>query len=383
MRGLRVATIKGIAIEINWTWAIMFVLFTEVFQTLLREVRGFESTDYWIAGAVTCLFFVASVLLHELCHSLVAISLGIPVRGITLFIFGGVSQIEGEVHTPRDEFFMSIAGPFCSAVVAVVLWAISGFHFRLWSGQPDLGTAPDLLAGGIALLGWINLVLALFNMLPGLPLDGGRVLHSILWAATGNGPRSTQITATFGMILGIIFMVMGGLRMLSGDITGAWMFFIGWLIQSVARQEGQQAELRRILIGLQVGQVMHWPVTSIPVDLPLGAAIQQYAAVRPQPLYPVVDARGVAVGVLDENSLRKSDPAQWGQTTVQQVMTPLAPEQMTIGLQTGAGEALTKMAHSGQDWLLVTSAENQPIGLVTQGGILAAAQHQHQHRGGV
>jgi Zn-dependent protease len=381
MRGWRIATIKGMDIEINWTWAIMFVLFTEVFQTLLREVRGFGDTNYWIAGAITCLFFVASVLLHELCHSLVALSLGIPVRGITLFVFGGVSQIEGEVHTPRDEFFMSIAGPFCSAVIAVVLWVVSGFHFRLWAGQPDLGTSPDLVAGGIALLGWINLVLALFNMLPGLPLDGGRVLHSILWGITKNGPRSTQITASFGMTLGIIFMVMGGLRALFGDWSGMWMFFIGWLIQSVARQEGQQAELKRILVGLQVGQVMHWPVTSIPVDLPLGAAIQQYAAVRPQPLYPVVDAKGVAVGVLDETSLRKSDPAQWGQTTVQQVMTPLEPEQMTIGLQAGAAEALGQMARSGQEWLLVTSAENQPIGLVTQGGILAAAQHRH--RGGV
>jgi Zn-dependent protease len=377
MRGWRIGTIKGIAIEINWTWAIMFALFTNVFQYLLRQqVTGFESTDYWIAGGLICLLFVASVLLHELCHSLTAISLGIAVKRITLFVFGGVSQVEGEVHTPRGEFLMSIAGPVSSAALAVVLWVISGFHFRLLSGSPDLGTAPDLVAGSLALLSWINMMLAIFNMLPGLPLDGGRVLHSILWGITGNETRSTRTTAGFGMALGIVFMVLGGLQALSGNLSGMWMFFIGWLIQSVARQEGQQAELKHILIGLQVGQVMHWPVTSIPADLTLGAAIQQYAAVRPQPLYPVVDGHGVALGVLAEESLRKTDPSQWGQTTVAQVLEPLDPERMTIGLQAPAAEALTKMARNGQNWLLVTSAENQPIGLVTDGGILAAAQHR-------
>ena len=372
MQGWRIGTIKGIALEINYTWLVMFVLFTFIFAQMLSVVARGEPVVYWTAGAVACLLFVGSVLLHELCHSLVALSLGISVKRITLFIFGGVSQVEGEVHNPRGEFLMAMAGPASSALLGVGFYFLSGRHLH-----PE--NAPDMVTAVLALMAWLNFMLAIFNMLPGLPLDGGRVLHSILWGITGNEYASTRFTAGFGMALGVLFMVLGGYMALfvPGGTMGLWTFFIGWLILSVARQEGQQAELKHVLRGLQVGQVMHWPVTSIPAGLDLATAVQQYAAVRPQPLYPVVDERGVAVGVLDQASVQRYHPAQWGQVTVAQVVQPLEPERMTIGLQAAASEALTKMARNGLGWLLVTSAENQPVGLVTEGGILAAAHHRH------
>jgi Zn-dependent protease len=370
MRGWRIGTVKGIAIEINYTWIIMFALFTYLFAELLSPVAADNPLAYWIAGAVACFLFVASVLLHELCHSLVGLSLGISVKRITLFVFGGVAQVEGEVHTPRGEFLMSIAGPATSAALAGLCYYLSGQHWH-----PE--NAPDMVTAVLSLMALINAILAIFNMLPGLPLDGGRVLHSILWGITRNEHASTRVVSTLGVTVGVLLMIQGGFVLLvQREPMGMWSFFIGWMIQAVARQEGQQAELKQVLVGLQVGQVMHWPVTSIPANLDLATAVQQYAAVRPQPLYPVVDDKGVAVGVLAQNSLSKADPAHWAQITVAQVQEPLDPERMTIGLQALATEALAQMARAGQDWLLVTSAEHQPIGLVTQGGILAAAHHR-------
>jgi Zn-dependent protease len=372
MRGWHVGTIRGIAIEINYTWIIMFVLFTFVFASMLHPVAPDQPVVQWVGGAIACLFFVASVLAHELCHSLVALSLGISVRRITLFVFGGVSQVEGEVHTPGGEFLMSIAGPASSAALALIFYFLGGRH---WNPS----NAPDMVSGVIILLAYINGMLAIFNMLPGLPLDGGRVLHSIIWAISHNEYSSTRLASALGVALGIGLMAWGGFLALfvPGGQMGLWAFFIGWLILSVARGEGQQAELKQVLKGLQVGQVMHWPVPSIPADANLAAAVQEYAAVRPQPLYPVVDARGVAVGVLEQTSLQKYHPAEWAQVTVSQVMQPLEPERMTIGLHAAALEALSKMAQNGLGWLMVTSVENQPIGLLTEHGIMAAAGHRH------
>ena len=372
MRGWRIGTIKGIAIEINYTWIIMFVLFTFVFASMLSSVAPSDPMARWIGGAVACLFFVASVLLHELCHSLVALSLGIKVSRITLFVFGGVSQVEGEVHTPGGEFVMSIAGPASSAALAVGLYFLGGRHW-----YPN--NAPDMVTAVIALLAYINAMLAIFNMLPGLPLDGGRVLHSVIWAITGKEQASTRIASGIGVALGVLLMAWGGFLALfvRGGTMGLWAFFIGWMIQTVARAEGRQAELKQILKGLQVGQVMHWPVAAVPAGLTLDTAVREYATARPQPLYPVVDEKGVAVGVLDQSALQAHDPAQWSALTVSQVMQPLDPARMTIGLHAAAMEALSRMGQNGLGWLMVTSAENQPIGLVTEGAIVAAATHRH------
>ncbi len=368
MRGWHLGTIKGIAIEINYTWIIMFVLFTLVFASMLRPVAPAQPIAQWVAGAVACLLFVASVLTHELCHSLMALSLGISVRRITLFVFGGVSQVEGEVHTPGGEFLMSIAGPASSAALAVLFYFLGGRHW-------DPSRAPDLVSGVIVLLAYINGMLAIFNMLPGLPLDGGRVLHSVIWAVTRNEFSSTRLVSVLGVTLGIALMAYGGFMALfvTGGQMGLWAFFIGWLILSVARAEGQQAELKQVLRGLQVGQVMHWPVPSIPAGLSLAAAVQQYAAMRPQPLYPVVDDRGIAVGVLEQAGLQRYHPAEWPQITVAEIMQPLEKDRMTIGLHAAALDGLRRMAQNGLGWLMVTSAEDQPIGLLTEHGIMAAA----------
>ncbi len=372
MRGWRIGTIKGIDLEINYTWIIMFVLFTFVFANMLRPVAPNQPVAQWVGGAIACLLFAASVLVHELCHSLVALSLGIKVSRITLFVFGGVAQVEGEVPTPGGEFLMSIAGPASSAALALGFYFLSGGHW-------DPNNAPDMVTGVIALLALINRALALFNMLPGLPLDGGRVLHSIIWAITGREQAATRLASAFGVSLGVLLMAWGGFLALfvRGGTMGLWAFVIGWLILTVARAEGRQSELKQILKGLQVGQVMHWPVASVPAGMALDTAVQQYAAVRPQPLYPVIDERGVAVGVLEQSGLRSHDPSQWSAFTVSQVMQPLDPARMTIGLHAAATEALARMAQNGLGWLMVSSVENQPIGLVTEGGIVAAASHRH------
>lgn len=371
MQGWRICTIRGIAVEINYTWLVMFGLFMISFSYLLRPLRPEEPAWSWVAGAAASLIFVCSVLLHELCHSLVALSLGLPVKRITLFIFGGVAQIEGEVQSPRAEFLMAAAGPASSFALAAGFWLLGGQNL-------EPGRAGSLLGGVLSLSALINLRLGEFNMLPGLPLDGGRVLHSILWGVTGDEYRSTRITAFFGQVLGAAFMVGGGVLawLLNSVGSGMWIFFIGWLILSVAGAEGRQAMVKRVLRGLQVGQVMHWPLVTLPVNMNLAYAVQEYAATRAQPFYPVVDEQGRVVGVLDRGGLQQVEPARWSQVAVGQVMAPVDAQAMTIGVSAPATEALLRMRQNERGWLLVTSPESQPLGLVTESAILAAAEHR-------
>ncbi|HEY3397073.1 MAG TPA: site-2 protease family protein [Armatimonadota bacterium] len=373
MRGWRIGKVAGIDIEINSSWLLMFFLFAYLFANLLRGAEGL-TTAVWIAGGVTSLLFVASVLLHELCHSLVANSLGMSVKRITLFIFGGVSQIEDEAHSPLGEFLMSAAGPACSFALAGLCWGLSG--------QSPVVTshAPDLTVRVLALIGQVNLSLAVFNLLPGLPLDGGRVLHSILWAATRQKELSTRIAGGVGSVLGAVFIAGGLMMFLSGGGMGLWMAAIGWLIFTVARAESRHAQLQHFLTGLQVGQLMHWPVVSLPAGLTVEQAVQQAGAASPQPLYPVLDETGRTVGLLSPENLRQLPADQWPLTPISQIMEPLDHAEVTIPLGAPALDALSQMARTGREWLLVVSAEGQPLGTLTDSEIMAAAMHRSPKR---
>ena len=250
---LRIGKIFGIPIEINVSWLLIFALITYMLANLFGHSQpAWAATHRWSVAAVTSVLFFMSVLAHELTHSVVAERWGIPVRKITLFIFGGVSQLTREAGRPLIEFTVAVVGPLSSL-------ALSGIFAGLWFLLRD---ANATLAAILFILAWVNLSLGVFNMLPGFPLDGGRVLRSAVWGLTGNYWRATQVATRAGQFFGVL-MIAGGIFLIvsNGGVQSAWMALIGAFLFSTAttsyRQERENERLRQFT----VGQVMAagWP----------------------------------------------------------------------------------------------------------------------------
>lgn len=239
----------GIRFQVNLSWFIIFAvvaifLATDVFPSSLG---GRSQTTYWAMGAVSSLLFFASVLIHELAHSLVSISKGIPVKSITLFIFGGAANITKEADKAEDDLLMAFAGPLSSCVLAGIFWV-------LYSITYDGAVEISLLCFWLA---QINLVLAIFNMLPGFPLDGGRIFRSIIWKVTGNYKRSTEIASHTGRLLGVL-LILGGIAIAlvqKSLFSGVWMALIGWFLYDAAASSYKQVNLRSILQKYTVSQI--------------------------------------------------------------------------------------------------------------------------------
>jgi Zn-dependent protease len=255
--GLRLGTLAGIEIRIHYTWLFAFVLIAWSLAQGYFPISnaGLGGGTYWILGIASALLLFGSVLVHELGHSLLAGARGLHVDSITLFIFGGVSSITKEASTARDEFLIAVVGPVTSLVLAGLFWLL---------GQ--LLPPASAVAAVTSYLAFTNLLLAGFNIVPGFPLDGGRVLRSILWGATGNLPRATRIASYVGQAVAFGMIGWGVSRLLGGDVFGGlWTAFIGWFLNSGAEASRQQQTVRAVLDGVLVTAVMD---TSAPVAEP-------------------------------------------------------------------------------------------------------------------
>src|SRR5438876_3831545 len=246
--GLRLGTLAGIEIRIHYTWLFAFVLIAWSLAQGYFPISnaGLGAGTYWILGVVSALLLFGSVLVHELGHSLLAGARGLHVDSITLFIFGGVSSITKEASTARDEFLIAVIGPVTSLVLAGLFWLV---------GQVlPAGTALSAVA---AYLAFTNLLLGAFNIVPGFPLDGGRVLRSILWGTTGNMARATRIASYVGQGVAFLMIAWGLSRLLAGDVFGGlWTAFIGWFLNSGAEASRPQQTVRAVLDGVPVTTVM-------------------------------------------------------------------------------------------------------------------------------
>ncbi|MDO8750071.1 MAG: site-2 protease family protein, partial [Dehalococcoidia bacterium] len=226
----RLGRIAGVEIGVHYTWLFAFALIAWSLAAGFFPISfpGWSPVAYWATGVAAALLLFVSVLLHELAHSFVAKAKGLPVRGITLFIFGGVSNIGGEAAKAKDEFVIAIVGPLTSLVLAGFFWLLYSVLMntsRLWSGQGEP------LAATLFYLSLINLMLAAFNLLPGFPLDGGRVLRSILWGTTGSLAKATRIAASVGQAFGWLLIAWGVYQVLGGNyLGGLWIAFIGWFL---------------------------------------------------------------------------------------------------------------------------------------------------------
>lgn len=312
---IKLGKIMGIPIGIHASWFLIFFLITWSLATgyLPQEYPKISSSINLIVAVITSVLFFGSVLFHELGHSAVALRNQIPVKGITLFIFGGVAQIGREPSTPGAEFRIAIAGPLASLFLA----GLFGGMYLLDQQIPYL-SAPSLY------LMRINLILALFNMIPGFPLDGGRVLRAIVWKLSGNFVRATQIASASGQVVAFGFIALGIFSVFSGQLmNGLWLAFIGWFLQNAAASTAYQVNMQERLRGSTVAQAMSRDCTQVSGLMTLNQIVQERVLSQGQHCFFVTDFSGAKIGVLTLQDITRVPQLQWRYTAAQTVMTPL------------------------------------------------------------
>ena len=364
MFGKRIKLFKllGFEVRIDLSWIIIAVLVTwSLAKGLFPSYYADLATEvYWAMGVAGALGLFASIVFHEFCHSLVARKFGMAMKGITLFIFGGVAEMGEEPPSARAEFFMAAAGPVSSLVLS------GAFYFIFQAGLN--GDWPEPVTGVLRYLSGINALLAVFNLLPAFPLDGGRILRSILWGTKQDLQWATRISAGIGSGFGIVLIFLGIFRVLGGDIYGVWLSLIGLFLRGAAQMSYQQLVIRKSLEGEHVRRFMNPHPVTVPPTLTVAELVEDYVYKYHYKMFPVLDD-GRLVGCVTTRDIKEIPKEQWSRETVAEMATRCAPE-ATIGPETDAVKALAIMNQTGLSRLLV--AENDHlIGILTLKDLLA------------
>ncbi|MGP8079681.1 MAG: CBS domain-containing protein [Dehalococcoidales bacterium] len=328
MRGSwRVGRIAGIEVGIHYTWLLALFIFTWLLgQGFSTTYPGWYTYYYWIAGFLATFTLFISVLIHELAHSLVARSRGLAVSSITLFILGGVSNLAEEPENPGVEFVMAIVGPLTSIALGVIFWIIWYFITKTWVlpvFSVNIPASKQTL--GLAITGFLaytNIALAIFNLLPGFPLDGGRVFRSIIWRATGNLYRATNIASIVGRVFGWGFIALGVVLAIFtqfGFLNGLWFVFVGWFLNSAADNSRSEATLREHLTGILVEKVMEKDIESVRPDTTIDYLVQTIFIQKRKRAVPVIDGDNL-VGMVTISDIKGLTQEKWSMTPVLQVM---------------------------------------------------------------
>ena len=358
----KLATLAGIDIRLHYTWLLAFFLIAWSLALGYFPMSGQEQgpVTYWVLGVAAALLLFASVLVHELGHSLVAGSRGLRVDNITLFIFGGVSNITREATTAKDEFLIAVVGPLTSLVLAGLFWSIGLL-------LPP-ASAASALAGYLA---YTNLLLGVFNIVPGFPLDGGRVLRSIVWGATGDMSRATQIASYVGQAVAFVLIGWGVLRVLSGDVFGGlWTAFIGWFLNNGAEASRQEATVESALARVPVSSVMDGSPEHVSPELTVSDFVLEHALRRGQRAMPVVDD-GQLVGIMSITDAKHLDQQAWATTRIGNVMThtPLK----TLGPDANLAAALQLMVENEIHQVPIVQ-DRMLVGMVTRADVMRYMQ---------
>ncbi|MCK5308696.1 MAG: site-2 protease family protein [Zetaproteobacteria bacterium] len=339
-KGFKLFKVIGIQISLDYTWFIIFAL---VAWTLSQGyfpsvVPGLAMWIYIAMGVVSSLLLFASILLHELSHSYVANRLGMDIRGITLFIFGGIAELSREPDDPRMELKIAIAGPIASGVLAILFWLIK-------EGLTAMALFP-LVASVCSYLVIINIVVVIFNMIPGFPLDGGRVLRAIWWMKSGDLQRATMVAGRVGKGFALFLIFFGILQTFTGNIIGGlWMVFIGIFLQQAAESGYREVLIKNSLSGIRVGDVMTREVVTVHPDDSLQVIVDDYLFRHHCVSFPVVAASRL-VGMLNLGDIRAVPKEKWRETRVRDVMEPVTQHSLASPEET-AIEVLSKMATLG------------------------------------
>lgn len=353
--GFRIGRLFGININIDWSWLLIFVLLTWNLANVFGAAHPSWSTPLqWGMGALATILLFASVLAHEIAHSLTARAYGIPVRSITLFLFGGVSNIERDPESPISEFLIAVVGPVTSLVLGAILLVLGGTTFGTLNATladpVDLVGQMNPVTTLLLWLGAINIILGLFNLIPGFPLDGGRVLRSILWGITDNIRTATRWASYVGRAIAWLFIFAGiamifGVRIPffgTGFINGLWLVFIGWFLNNASVQSYRRVVIQDVLEDVRVERMMlRNPPTAHP-NITISRLVDDYIMQADDQSFPVVDNTGF-VGIVTIQDIRAVPRAKWDERLVGEIMTPVS-ELETTSPGADATEAFNKLA---------------------------------------
>ena len=319
-----IGRIAGISVGVNWSWLIVFALiaWTLAVSIFPSTNPGLGDGAYVAMAIIAALLFFTSLLLHEYGHALQARRDGMEIEGITLWLFGGVAKFRGMFPSAGAEFRIAIAGPLVSLVLGLLFLGVPMLLGLLFLGIPMLVGLPAVVDGVLFWLGSINLALLVFNLLPALPLDGGRILRSILWYARGEFASATRLAAGIGRGFGYLFVVAGVAALVfASPVTGIWLAFVGWFLLQAAGAEDRFVAAREALGGLHVRDVMARDPVTAPAGITLGQFMDGVAWSRPYTTYPVTD-NGEVVGLLQFRRVAEVPRAEWDRRTVRDCMIP-------------------------------------------------------------
>jgi Zn-dependent protease/CBS domain-containing protein len=353
---IKLFTLFGFEVGIDLSWIIIAGLITWSLAVGLFPYlsKGLPEKTYWLMGGIGALGLFASIILHEFFHSLVARRFGIPIKGITLFIFGGVAQLAEEPESPKAEFFMAIAGPIASIALAVICYGIVAVGEQ--SGWPRPVVAVILY------LALINGILAVFNLLPAFPLDGGRVLRAFLWWWKGNVRWATRLSSQIGAAFGLVMILLAILQLFRGNFIGAlWWFLIGMFLRAGAQTSYQQLLLRQALEGEPVSRFMRKEVITVPPALAVGNLIEDYIYKYHFKMFPVVDGEKL-VGCITTREVKEVPKDDWGRVSVGEIAGNC--KDIRISPETDAVKALALMNQTGLSRLVVTRGDRL-LGIIT------------------
>ncbi len=332
---IKLGRIFGIEIGLHYSWLIIALLIAFSLTGHFGAAHpNWGRSVIWGMAIITALLFFAAIVAHELSHAMVARRRGLPVRSIMLFALGGVAQLEKEPEDAKTEFLVSIAGPIASAVIGfaclLLAWVLG------WTMTAEQTTP---LMAMLVWLGYINIGLAIFNLLPAFPMDGGRVLRAIVWRLTGSAQRATRAASLTGQVVAFAFILFGIYRFFGGaGFSGLWMAFIGWVLLNAAKAAYAQQELTERLRGVRVGDLMTLDCTMVDGNDNLQTFVHDYLLHTGQRCFLVAE-QGVVTGLITPNEVKGIPKARWPFTTVYDVMRPLE-ELRTVTPETPVSEAL-------------------------------------------
>ncbi len=358
---LRLGAILGIPIRIHYTWLVIFGLLSWSLAGgyFPQRYPDLPIAAYWIRGIIAALFLFGSVLVHELMHAITARKLRVPIAGITLFALGGVSEMQGEPPSAAGEFAIAIVGPLASFALAGVFWL-------LWQGFQAGGFGVTFSAVALYLVG-LNLVVGVFNLLPAFPLDGGRVLRSIIWGITKNLKKATYVATRVGQGFAYILILFGALSLFAGaGFQGVWMALIGFFLLQGAQASYTQVVLKEALAGIAVRDIMVKEVMTVEPNLSVTDLINRYFLAHGYGGFPVVEG-GRVLGIVSLSSVRQVPPEDRDRMSIREAMVPL-DERRTIAPEEDVSVAFQRMAQEELGRLIVME-RGRMVGLVTKTGL--------------
>ncbi|MGH7908841.1 MAG: site-2 protease family protein [Thermodesulfobacteriota bacterium] len=361
-KGVRLTKIFGIEIWVDYSWLIIFALvaWSLASSYFPHEYPGLGVTPYWIMGAVSAVLLFLCVLLHELSHSYVAQKSGIAVPRITLFIFGGAAQISEEPRSAKMEFNIAVAGPICSFILGVIFWILS---------KTDFASTHKGFLAIFEYLAFINIALVIFNMIPGFPLDGGRILRAYLWNRWQDIRKATFTVCQIGSAFGIGLMLLGLVNFFFGNLIGGiWFVFIGMFLNQAAKSGYQMTVFKDVLSGVKVKNVMTSNVISVPEFLSLNDLVQNYFYHHLFVSFPVVRDGGELIGIVSVSQVKNVPKDSWQEKRVGDIMMK-ASEIQLISPEDEATSALNLLMRNELGRLPVVDGKKL-VGIITRRDIM-------------